>query len=316
MKISHQQGDPRTLTLLAENARFMPHEMFQRLVDNLRRDGVLTQWPFVWHNQETGERIVLSGNHRVDAAIQAGLTSIDWTECDEPMSKDERLGYQLSHNAISGEDDPTVLKRLYESIEDVDARLFSGLSDNALDLMGDVDMSSLAEANLDFTTVQIVFLPPEYERALAAVDLARKMSADVTWIAVESQHYKVLDAIEDARESAHVINVATALDVLLDVWDRHREDLRSGWLGDDGHVLGGAKDDVPITSIAGHVMPAAQGAFVVRAIEKMKNRGEIKDSWEAIEHWAGMYLDETPPSKAVPEKPVKKAAAKKAVAKP
>lgn len=309
MKITHQQGDPRSLTLLAENARFMPHETFQRLVENLRRDGVLTQWPFVWHNKETGERIVLSGNHRVDASIQAGLTTIDWTECDEPLTADERLGYQLSHNAIVGEDDPSVLKRLYESITDVEARLFTGLSDNALDLMHDVDMQSLAEANLDFTTVQIVFLPNEYEKALAAVDLARKMAGDVTWIARDEQHYRVLDAIEDARESAHVINAATAFDVLLEVWDRHREDLQAGWLDSGGHVTGNAKDDVPITSITGHVMPAAQGAFVVRAIEKMKARGEITKTWEAIEHWAGMYLDETPPSKVVPEKkPAKKKA--------
>ena len=53
------------LTLLKKNARFMRPDQFNRLVDNLRRDGVLTSLPLVF------DGVVYSGNHRVKAALKA-----------------------------------------------------------------------------------------------------------------------------------------------------------------------------------------------------------------------------------------------------
>ncbi|MGN5379054.1 hypothetical protein ACQ4WX_22040 [Streptomyces lasalocidi] len=44
------EGDPRGLTLLDVNARFMRHEQFHRLVANIREDGHLTSTPLVWHD--------------------------------------------------------------------------------------------------------------------------------------------------------------------------------------------------------------------------------------------------------------------------
>jgi len=70
------QGDPRTLTLLDVNARFLPHEQFRQLVENIRRDGCLTSTPLVWNDTASGRLVVLSGNHRTLAAIEAGLVSI------------------------------------------------------------------------------------------------------------------------------------------------------------------------------------------------------------------------------------------------
>lgn len=58
------QGDPRMLRLLDGNARFLPHEQFQQLVANIRRDGCLTSTPLVWNDSESGRLVVLSGNHR------------------------------------------------------------------------------------------------------------------------------------------------------------------------------------------------------------------------------------------------------------
>lgn len=67
--------DPKTLKLLEMNARFMRHEEFQRLVANVKKDGQLTSAPFAARNAD-GTYEVLSGNHRVQAAIAAGVESI------------------------------------------------------------------------------------------------------------------------------------------------------------------------------------------------------------------------------------------------
>lgn len=284
MKVTHQQGDPRELKLLDENARYMPFETFQLLVKTIKEDGALQQWPFVWRNPD-GDRIVLSGNHRVKAAITAGLTEIDWTECDEPLTRDERIRIQLAHNSISGEDDPTILRKLYESIENVDEKILTGLDDVELDLLTKTTTEALAEANLNYTSLMVMFLPPEYERAVAAMDEAGKL-ADRTWLAKRDQHSRMLDAIEDARESAHVMNTATAFGLLLDVWDKHREDLRENWLDDDGVLLGSAKDDVPVTSLFGMTMPVEVGQLVAKKLDDLAKRGKIEKPWEALKTWA------------------------------
>lgn len=293
MKLTHQQGDPRSLTLLTENARFMTHETFSRLVENIARYGVLQQWPLVWHNKETGERIVLSGNHRVEAAIQAGLDEVDWTETDTELTEDQRKAITLSHNSLVGEDDPSILKRMYESLVSVEEKLFSGLNDESLGLMSDVDTSSLAEANLDFTTMTFVFLPDEYERALAAFDDAKRMvSGDETWIAKDDQHMRMLDALEAARESAHVMNSATGLSLLLDVWEARRTDLRQNWLDGDYELLSNPKDTVPISSVTGHLVSAEEGSRAAKAIDKIIAQGKAKTPGEAFIHLVDHYESE------------------------
>ena len=110
--------DPRELKLLKMNARFMRHEEFQRLVANIKRDGQLTSAPFAALDPADGKYEVLSGNHRVQAAISAGLQTIPCIITDDPLSEEQRIAIQLSHNAIVGQDDPDILKKLYDKILD------------------------------------------------------------------------------------------------------------------------------------------------------------------------------------------------------
>lgn len=288
-----QTGDPRTLKLLDVNARFMRHETFQALVENIRRDGHLTQLPFVWLDPETGVRTVLSGNHRVQAAIEAGLTEIDWQESDDLPEEQQRIALQLSHNSISGEDDPTLLKSLYDSLENTDWRLYSGLDDKTLDMLAQVEVGSLSEANLDFTSVMLMFLPDEYERAAAAFDAAKKMtSSDQRWLAPLPVYEQVLDSLATAHGALKVGNVATALMAILTVFEAHLEDLRSEWLDpltfEPKHT--GA---VPIETLFGdRTIPADAGAIVAQALEAMVSRQDVdpKRKWQALERWAADYL--------------------------
>ena len=142
------QVDPKRLKLLETNARYMRHEQYNRLVENVKRDGRLTSIPFaaLWRYytqedplpmDEDGGLVweVLSGNHRVMAAIDAGLTEIDCMVTEDPLPKPQRVAIQLSHNAIAGEDDPAILKQLYQEIGEVDLKLYAGLDDKMLALL-------------------------------------------------------------------------------------------------------------------------------------------------------------------------------------
>jgi ParB-like chromosome segregation protein Spo0J len=287
------QGDPRELTLLDVNARFMRHVQFQRLVANIRADGAVTSTPLVWNDSESGRRIVLSGNHRTKAAIEAGLEHIWWMEISEPLPRQRQIALQLARNAIVGEDDPATLKALYEELEDVSMRLYSGLDDKTLDLLNEVSVPNLAEANLHFATVQIVFLPDEKEAAEKAFEAARKAaSADARWLARIEQYESVLDTLDTVKGAHNIGNVAAVFAIILALVERHLGELADGWYDPDEQTAT-RKGTAPVeTVLATRTMPADAAAVVQRAIDRMERDGDIEagQRWRALELWAADYL--------------------------
>ncbi|WP_262285958.1 ParB N-terminal domain-containing protein [Micromonospora sp. MA102] len=287
---------PQDLTLLEVNARYMRKEQYDRLVANIKRDGCLTSVPLVWHDVDNDRKVVLSGNHRVTASIDAGLTEITVMVVQQKLSRARQVALQLSHNAIAGEDDPATLKQLYEELDDVDWRAYSGLDDKQLDLLAQVDLEGLSEANLDFATVQLVFLPHELEAARASFDEARKLTqADARWLAGYGDYESTLDALATAHGAHNVGNVATALGLILAVFERHLGELRDGvWLDEEsGEPIGHAHRLVPIeTVLETRSMPADAAAVLHRAVEKLVRSGEVPadQRWRALELLAADYL--------------------------
>ena len=210
MKTRIIQIDPRELKLLKLNARFMRHEEYQRLVSNIKRDGQLTSAPFACKDGD--KYLVLSGNHRVKAAVAAGLTTIPCIVTDDELSEEQRIAIQLSHNSIVGEDDPAILKELYEKILDVDLKEYSGLDDKTLELIDKTTAQLLSEANLQYLTLSVVFLPDELSEAQKIIDDVKNSvkTADATWLTKRSQYDDWLDAQENVQSAYGIKNVARA----------------------------------------------------------------------------------------------------------
>jgi ParB-like nuclease domain len=288
--------DPRALTLLEVNARFMRKETFDRLVDNVRRDGGLTSVPLVWDDAGAGRRVVLSGNHRIMAAIDAGLDQVEVMVVDQPLSRARQVALQLSHNAIEGEDDPATLKHLYDELDDVDWRSYSGLDDKQLGLLAELNLEGLSEANLDFAAVQLVFLPHELDAARTAIDEAKSITqADARWLAAYTDYEPTLDALATAHGAHNVGNVATALGVILAVFERHLDELRDGvWYDpESGEATVNARRLVPVeTILSGRSMPADAAAVVAKAIDAAVRAGAVpvEERWRALELFAAAYL--------------------------
>jgi hypothetical protein len=284
MNTSTVKMDLRELELLELNARYLRHEVFQQLVENVKRDGALTSVPFAWLNPETGKYLVLSGNHRVQAAVEAGVFFSDVMVTDDPLTEQQRIAIQLSHNAIAGEDDPAILVQLYEKLEEVDWRAYSGLDDQVLALLEEVTIGSLTEPQLDWQTIEFIFLPEEAERVHEALaDALAMVSGDSVYLARWSEYDRFLDGVSETGASHDVRNQATALAALLTVYERHKLDLRDGYLdaeGDPKH-----SGFVPLSSVLGSDrVPAQVAADLDRAIETMVTRGEVdpEKRWEAL----------------------------------
>lgn len=284
------------LKLLTSNARFMTHSEFARLTKNIKNDGQLTSVPFAWR-QDDGRYLVLSGNHRVQAAIEAlGADHEAFVMlCDDPMPGDRRMAIQLAHNAIAGQDDPAVLKELYEGMESVDWKLYAGLDDKTLELMDEVKLGGLSEANLEFQTIQLVFLPEERATAEEAWAAAKSeiSSVDGVWLGRFEEFSRTLDALDVSGRSYGVRNIATALAVILEIFERHRGDLAEAFTDEEGELLEERKEWIPLDVLLGSPdVPPGAAMTIQRALKKMLDKGEVGQAnlWQSIELWAADYL--------------------------
>src|SRR3984957_2089486 len=143
------------LRLLEKNARYMKGPQFERLVENIRRDGCVTSFPLV--HREGEALVVISGNHRVSAAIKAGIEETDVIEVTSPLTRQQFVALQLSHNAIAGQDDPSVLRSLYDELS-FEWKEYSGLTDDPFDI-NDLDTSVLRVEQPFYEELTISFLP-------------------------------------------------------------------------------------------------------------------------------------------------------------
>jgi len=278
------------LLLLEKNARFMRHETFMNLVKNIKRDGALSSIPFCWYDGAVFH--VLSGNHRVLAAREAGIDRIMVQYTDADMTRQERVATQLSHNAIVGEDDVAILKELWEELTSVGDKLYAGLDDKVMDMFKDVALLSLSEVRLDFRTIAFAFLPEEPEALQDAFEEAKKsISLKDGHLARLEEFDRLLDSLARAQQAYGVHNSATSLLIILDIFNHHPEDLQAGWLGEDDEIK--HKGWVPLASILGEdTMPAEAALVVKQAVDKMQNKKEVesKSRWRALEMWAADYL--------------------------
>ncbi|MCE5327878.1 MAG: ParB/RepB/Spo0J family partition protein [Planctomycetaceae bacterium] len=206
--------------LLEKNARFMRVEQHKRLVENIKRDGCLTSVPFAIRR---GDRYaILSGNHRVKAAQEAGLAEIIVLYTDRKLTRAQQVAIQLSHNAIAGQDDLAILRELYDEINDVALKEYSGLDDVTLGQLNPPSLDPLSEKGLECRIVSIAFLPEEVERAEKLfAKVLEQATGDVTWINRYAEYDRMLDALTTAKAQAGVKNTATAFGLLLSLAEKH-----------------------------------------------------------------------------------------------
>jgi hypothetical protein len=202
------------LKLLDKNARFMKGTVFARLVENIQRDGCLTSLPLV--HREGAALVVISGNHRVSAAIKAGVEECDVLEITSPLTRQQFVALQLSHNAIAGQDDPSILRQLYDEL-DFGWKQYSGVTDDLFDL-NELDRSVLRVEQPFYEELHISFLPPDaaivraWLDAAAASPVARERA-----VGQLADFDAFFDALLKVKHVKGVHNTAVALRMMADL---------------------------------------------------------------------------------------------------
>ena len=95
--------------------------------------------------------------------------------------------------------------------------------------MNPPQLDPLSETALEYRVVTIAFLPPEVDRAEALLAKVLQSAAggmsEGTWVNRFAEYDRLLDALTAARAKAGVKNTATAFGLLLDIVEKHLDEL-------------------------------------------------------------------------------------------
>lgn len=223
LEIEKLDLDPRSLTLLKKNAHFMKERDFNQLVKNLKRDKVLLG-SVVTHVKD-GKELVLSGNHRVQASIAAGLDAISVIRIVSPIDDARAIAIQISQNAIVGDDDPNILRELYEML-DVLEQQYSGLTDDDLGILDDPDFDKLRLGPPKYEEILLAFLPEdaeEFERELTRI--LEKVKASKTYKLKFEEYQRFFEVMLKTKDVKGITNDAVSVVAMVELAAERLEQL-------------------------------------------------------------------------------------------
>ncbi|MGQ2801270.1 ParB N-terminal domain-containing protein [Leptospira santarosai] len=153
----------------------MTPDQMSRLVENVKRDGFLSQLPFGVKIEEKFK--VISGNHRVTAAIKAKLEAILILYIED-IDTERELAIQLSHNSIAGQDDLGILKNLYLQIKELDWKAYSGIDEQSLLNYQIPELVPISESDIKLNEVRLFYGDLDLKQIDQTLELLEKKLID------------------------------------------------------------------------------------------------------------------------------------------
>jgi ParB-like nuclease family protein len=202
--------NPKSLTLLKQNARYFKKETFKQLVANIKDDQRLSSVPLC-HSPKKDVLEVLSGNHRVEAAIQAGVEWILIILALEKMTKSKKISVQLSHNALAGLDDPNVLADLWAKIDDIKEKLYAGLSSDAIKEIENIKLVTFTTPQVYTKTMTFAFTEPEKENIEHILEELNKAVTGETHLAHMEQFEDFFNTLQKIKQKEDIKNSSLAV---------------------------------------------------------------------------------------------------------
>jgi len=207
--------DPRELVLLKHNARYFKKDQFRQLISNIRSDKRLSSTPLC-HIIDGGKLEVLSGNHRVQASIEAGLPWILVIVILQDIAKNEQIAIQLSHNALVGLDDEQILADLWNSIEDIKMKCYAGLSSDTAEKLKKIKLVSFSTPQIRTKQISFAFTETELEVVTDVLSELSLIPADHIYLAPVTQFADFFAAIQQVKKNDNIKNGSLAVMRLLE----------------------------------------------------------------------------------------------------
>lgn len=192
------------------NARVMNSEMFMKLADNIANRGALESLPLCAITNKGLE--LISGHHRVRAARKANINEI-WVLVDvSGLSRDRLRSKQLAHNSLQGKDNDDLLRQIYESIGDAEARLEAYIN---FDELKETDFSEkIEDTELEIQetkTISLVFLPLQSALFNKALKELKDLETDEAKVATIKEYDKLIKTMEQVGTKMKIQSVPNIL---------------------------------------------------------------------------------------------------------
>lgn len=142
------------------NANEMTGEDFAALCENIGMSG-LSSVPCCY-KKANGRFVMISGHHRLRACKKNHFSKLGILWVDESdLTHDEIVAIQLSHNSLHGQDNQSILKKLFESIKSIDYKKFAHINIDEISPISTDGLSIFAmKENFVFT---IILYPNSFE---------------------------------------------------------------------------------------------------------------------------------------------------------
>lgn len=205
------------------NARVMDKETFDRLTANIAEDSRLESLPFGYIEANPSGNMefkIISGHHRIRAARSANVVDIFVLVHEGTLTRDQVISKQLSHNALSGEDDTQTLKKLYDEIEDIDEKIKSGIREVDLDTE-QYRMVSVEDVALDFDfkTLKLFFLNKQMKDFEAVCDQIQ--SDDKVAVSTLEEFDQISETIRKVSKNENIRNVSSIIARMCEIVSAH-----------------------------------------------------------------------------------------------
>jgi hypothetical protein len=201
-----------------KNARLMTRQTFERLAENIKRHEKLRSIPLAVKGVNPSGNVefyIISGHHRIRAARSAGIREIFVMVEEGELTRDEVVAEQLAQNALQGQDDPQVLAELFEEIEDLNAKLETGLNEQDLKLDLRAPHIDSVELDLDFELVNVLFMSHQYERWKEAVEL---IADDAHLYIADSKDWeRFAETVRTVSKREGIRNIAAIITRMVDI---------------------------------------------------------------------------------------------------
>ena len=148
---------------------------------------------------------MISGHHRLRACKKLGYKKMGILYASETdLTQDEIIAIQLSHNSLHGEDDRSILKKLFSQIQNVDFKKFANVN---IDEIGSMPANKLTfNPFSENYTVGIVLYKDSKEAFEELIGNIRDLSEtnDIVVIAngeeTEESYFKLNKKIKDLKK--------------------------------------------------------------------------------------------------------------------
>ena len=206
------RADLATLKRQTINARMMPLNEYNTLVGNIARRGELESTPYCVQTDSAIE--IVSGHHRVAAALDADITEAIVLLDTQSTTRSEIVAKQLAHNRIAGFDDPDMLKQLYDMLEEPEHQLESGLSAEMHEIdSAELDKMDALNVKLDWRTITFCFLPTQLEDLQAVID--SMPDSDHVLVAHIGIYDEFTEALRKYKKAANIQRADNALHAII-----------------------------------------------------------------------------------------------------